>query len=102
MPSWFEDDADAMLVERRIARVAADPAVVPLRQSPAGGAGLAYYRLHGSPQIYRSPYDEQAIAAQAARIAAMPRPAWRSGRSTTTPRPGAAMANALDLRDRLG
>ena len=56
-PTWFEAAADALLVRRRIARVAADPARVPGAETPGGWLGVAYLRLHGSPQIYRSGYD---------------------------------------------
>ena len=44
--------------EHRIARVAADPAVVPAAGEPGGWDGLVYYRLHGSPKVYYSAYPE--------------------------------------------
>ena len=53
---WFTDDADALLAQFRIARVAADPAVVPRAAEPSGWPGLIYRRLHGSPRIYYSDY----------------------------------------------
>ena len=53
-PSWFEAEPDALLMHHRIARVAADPARVPQAAVPGGWRGLAYYRLHGSPAMYRS------------------------------------------------
>ena len=53
-PSWFEPEADSLLAECRIARVAADPARVPAAAEPGGWRGLLYYRLHGSPATYRS------------------------------------------------
>jgi uncharacterized protein YecE (DUF72 family) len=56
-PSWFEASADALLERLGVARVAADPAVVPAATCPGGWRGLAYWRLHGSPRIYRSAYD---------------------------------------------
>ncbi|WP_343519567.1 DUF72 domain-containing protein [Sphingomonas sp.] len=62
-PSWFDPPAEALLVAHRIARVAADPAPVPAAAMPGGWPGLAYFRLHGSPRIYWSPYDEAALAA---------------------------------------
>ena len=57
-PSWFDAAADALLAGRDIARVAADPACVPAAALPGGWRGLGYWRLHGSPSIYRSSYDE--------------------------------------------
>jgi uncharacterized protein YecE (DUF72 family) len=61
-PSWFTDDVDGLLQEHRIARVAADPAPVPGAGEPAGWRNLSYYRLHGSPRIYYSPYAPDALA----------------------------------------
>jgi uncharacterized protein YecE (DUF72 family) len=68
--SWFEEDADAMLREARVARVAADPALSPAAGSPGGWRGLPYWRLHGSPQVYRSSYAAEAIDMYAAQIQA--------------------------------
>jgi uncharacterized protein YecE (DUF72 family) len=55
-PSWFEHEADALLGHHQIARVAADPARVAAAAVPGGWPGLRYWRLHGSPEIYRSSY----------------------------------------------
>lgn len=66
--TWFEDYSNALLVHHRIARVAADPARVPIAAEPGGWDGFAYYRLHGSPAIYRSVYSDAQIAALAAVI----------------------------------
>jgi uncharacterized protein YecE (DUF72 family) len=57
-PTWFEPERDALLLQYDLARVAADPAPVPAAASPAGITGLRYYRLHGSPDMYYSPYSE--------------------------------------------
>ncbi len=57
-PSWFEDGVDGLLDGLQVARVAADPAVVPRAAEPGGWEGLRYFRLHGSPVTYRSPYPE--------------------------------------------
>lgn len=59
--SWFEPDADALLAELGIARVAADPARVPGAEQPGGARGTAYFRLHGSPRPYWSGYDQAAL-----------------------------------------
>jgi uncharacterized protein YecE (DUF72 family) len=58
-PSWFTPDANALLEQHRIARVAADPAVCEGAERPGGWTGLNYWRLHGSPVIYRSSYEDR-------------------------------------------
>ena len=67
-PSWFEEGPERLLAELKVARVAADPAVVPAAAEPGGWRGLDYWRLHGSPVIYRSPYGPERVADYAARI----------------------------------
>lgn len=54
--SWFEPAAEGLLTRFRVARVAADPARVPAAAQPGGWPGLRYWRLHGSPLMYRSSY----------------------------------------------
>ena len=78
-PSWFADGADDLLARHRIARVAADPAPVPAAGMPGGWRGLAYYRLHGAPVIYRSDYSADQIAVHVAKAVAASsadHPAW--------------------------
>lgn len=67
-PSWFLEDAERLLMDRKVARVAADPARVPAAGLPGGWRGLCYWRLHGSPVIYRSPYGAARLGAYAALI----------------------------------
>ncbi len=64
-PSWFADDVDALLSRFRIARVAANPAVVPRAAKPGGWPGLVYRRLHGSSKMYYSAYAPEYIEATA-------------------------------------
>ncbi|PZT98232.1 MAG: DUF72 domain-containing protein [Brevundimonas sp.] len=66
--SWFAPEVDAWLKDRRIARVAADPAPVAGADAPGGWRGLTYIRLHGAPRIYYSAYAPEALAATAARV----------------------------------
>ena len=96
-PDWFEAAADALLVDHRVARVAADPARAPEAAVPGGWRGLTYARWHGSPAIYRSAYDADAIAAHAA-LAQTTGESWTIYDNTTL---GAATANALDFRGAL-
>nr|WP_315382193.1 DUF72 domain-containing protein [uncultured Sphingomonas sp.] len=95
--SWFTAEADALLASLRVARVAADPARVPEAASPGGWRGLSYWRLHGSPVMYRSAYGDarlQAIAAAIAADATPGRAAWCVFDNTAS---SAAMGDALQL-----
>ncbi len=97
-PSWFEAEADALLGERRIARVAADPAKVSAAAEPGGWRGLTYYRLHGSPVPYRSSYEPERLEAYARSMAAdlrEGRDVWCIFDNTAS---SAAIGNALDLQ----
>jgi uncharacterized protein YecE (DUF72 family) len=62
-PSWVGPAADDLLKAHRIARVAADPPRAAGADAPGGWAGLAYFRLHGSPVIYRSSYAGERLDA---------------------------------------
>lgn len=57
--SWFDAPAEALLRHHRVARVAADPALCEAAARPGGWPGLAYWRLHGSPAMYRSSYADR-------------------------------------------
>lgn len=96
--SWFEDAAEGLLVEHRIARVAADPAKVPSAATPAGWPGFAYWRLHGSPRMYFSPYEAERLDALAGALRAGPSDAWCIFDNTAS---GAAAADALALKERV-
>jgi uncharacterized protein YecE (DUF72 family) len=74
--SWFEGEADALLSMLEVARVAADPAKVEAAAVPGGWRGITYFRLHGSPVIYRSSYDDDRLKAYAAAIEAD----WAAGK----------------------
>lgn len=95
--SWFTDAAEASLSTFHVARVAADPAVVPRAAEPGGWAGLVYVRLHGSPEMYRSTYPPEALDAVAARLRmamAAGQACWCIFDNTAL---GEAAGNALDL-----
>lgn len=94
--TWFMSEADASLLAAQIARVAADPAVVPEAASPGGWPGLTYIRLHGSPRMYSSPYSSAQIAAVAETLAAR-QPGTEGWCIFDNTMHGAAMANALEL-----
>ena len=93
-PSWFQPAAEQVLVEFEVARVAADPAPVPGAAQPGGWSGLVYHRLHGSPRIYYSAYEEHYLEtlAQKLLINAASAPVWCVFDNTAL---GAATANAM-------
>jgi uncharacterized protein YecE (DUF72 family) len=71
--SWFTPQAEELLREQRIARVAADPAkgtpgIAERIPSPGGDTSVSYFRLHGSPRVYYSSYGEDFLSALAARM----------------------------------
>lgn len=94
--TWFTEDVSSRLAAARIARVAADPAVVPQAARPGGWPGLTYIRLHGSPRMYSSPYSAEQIAAVARTLAARP-PGTEGWCIFDNTMHGAAAANALAL-----
>lgn len=96
--SWFDPEADGLLAGLRVARVAADPAVVPQAADPGGWRGLTYWRLHGSPAMYRTPYTEAQLDALAGALVDSSVDAWCVFDNTMS---GAAAANALDLLERV-
>lgn len=97
-PSWFTPEADRLLRDLSLARVAADPACVPAAAEPGGIRSLAYYRLHGAPRTYYSAYEEAFLTALATRIRAdlaAARDVWCIFDNTAL---GAATRNALELQ----
>ncbi len=98
--SWFESVADRLVTRYRIARVAADPAVVPAAAEPGGWDGLVYYRLHGSPKVYYSAYADEYLASLAKTLTRCAQTAevWCIFDNTAE---GAATANALDVLARV-
>jgi uncharacterized protein YecE (DUF72 family) len=100
--SWFDDEAERVLVEARVARAGADPARCPAAALPGGWPGLAYLRLHGSPRMYYSAYTTEyleGIAALLRERAAAGAACWCMLDNTTL---GAATGDALALAERLG
>jgi uncharacterized protein YecE (DUF72 family) len=95
-PSWFGDAATALLRERGVTRVIADP--------PAGQQGphvattsTAYIRLHGTPRVYYSSYQPEFLEKLAKWVlteTASAKDVWCIFDNTAS---GAAVPNALDL-----
>ena len=99
-PSWFTAPGDALLGDLRVARVAADPAICPEAALPGGWQGLSYWRLHGSPIIYRSSYGDRvkAYAEQLLGADEQGREVWCIFDNTAS---SAGAADALALLDEL-
>lgn len=94
-PGWFTPEADQQLRSLHVARVAADPARCEGTERPGGWPGLAYWRLHGSPVMYRSSYGDR-IADYAAALTSGPadRDTWCIFDNTAS---SAAASDALAL-----
>jgi uncharacterized protein YecE (DUF72 family) len=93
--SWFSDDATTLLQRHHVTRVIADP--------PAGQPGpyvatsdTIYARLHGSPRMYYSAYDQAYLDSIAAYVS--DKDAWIIFDNTAS---GAALPNALSLKQQL-
>ncbi len=99
--SWFGDRADRLLNEFEVARVAADPPRAEGEGEPGGWRGLAYFRLHGSPRVYYSSYEDDFLDSLADKLRDLRCrriPSWCIFDNTTL---GAATGNALSLIERL-
>ncbi len=102
-PSWFQPEVEALLARYHVARVAADPPPVAAdpppvaaADEPGGWDGLFYFRLHGSPKMYYTPYTERELQTIAPRLQERARsaPTWCIFDNTAA---FAATANALML-----
>lgn len=93
--SWFDVEAEALFRTMEVARVAADPPPHPAAARPGGWTGLAYWRLHGAPRMYFSPYDDAALATLSEAVEAASAPAWCVFDNTAS---GAAAHDALRLQ----
>jgi uncharacterized protein YecE (DUF72 family) len=98
--TWFESRAERLVTEYRVARVAADPTVVEEAAEPGGWDGLVYYRLHGSPRVYYSAYEDDYLETLSEKLSAAATSAdvWCVFDNTAE---GAATANVLDLLGRV-
>jgi uncharacterized protein YecE (DUF72 family) len=96
-PSWFTPEVEDALSDLEIARVAADPEPVPGASNPGGWSGLTYYRMHGSPRIYYSDYESDALIDLDRRLTDRSAlgPVWCIFDNTAA---FAALGNALTLR----
>jgi uncharacterized protein YecE (DUF72 family) len=97
--SWFTRDAENMMQEYVISRVAADPAIAPAATFPGACLQACYFRWHGTPRMYYSAYDEPALinlAKMSATMASEATEVWCIFDNTAL---GAAWRNAIELID---
>lgn len=97
--SWRE--AEPLLQGLRVARVAADPPPYPGADHPGGWKGLVYFRLHGTPHIYRSDYCAERLGDVERQLLASREggaEAWCIFDNTAE---GHALGNALAVHDAL-
>lgn len=95
--TWFTSEVEMLLRDRRVARVAADPIVCAGADQPGGWKELVYFRLHGSPKKYYSPYSTAYLTKLSRHLAEVTRAgsqAWCIFDNTGS---GAAFDNALEL-----
>jgi uncharacterized protein YecE (DUF72 family) len=99
--SWFSLAASDLLADHDISRVAADPPPDREAKQPGGSKRIVYFRLHGSPRVYYSSYDDtflDGLATQLLDYAASGYSVWCFFDNTTL---GAATCNARELLRRL-
>ncbi len=100
--SWFVSSAERILRDFEVARAMADPpAGSPLAGQPGGWPGLRYFRLHGSPRKYWSPYSEKSLRALESQLQRTAKlvPTWVIFDNTAG---NHALGNALTLQELLG
>jgi uncharacterized protein YecE (DUF72 family) len=97
--TWFTPGVDVLLKDFEIARVAADPARAEDAKTPGGWDGLSYWRLHGSPEIYKSAYAQNELLTLADIFKRQRSEVWCIFDNTTF---GKATENALKLSSMLG
>lgn len=97
--SWLSSKATLLFENRKIARVAADPPMSAEAAVPGGWDGIAYWRLHGSPVMYRSSYaDRISKLARILRSSAAEKAIWCIFDNTAS---GAGAADSLQLLETL-
>lgn len=97
--SWFGAPAQALLERFEVARVLAHPVLHAGGERPGGWPGLVYLRLHGSPRVYWSAYDNALLPPLAARLAQARDEGARCICIFDNTAGGAATGNALALRE---
>ena len=99
--SWAGSEADDLLRSFSVARVAADPPAYEGAERGAAAGGLAYFRLHGKPRIYRSDYAAGDLVAIAEAVRTAQRGADQVWCVFDNTAEGHALGNALAVRQHL-
>jgi uncharacterized protein YecE (DUF72 family) len=99
-PTWFGARAHVLMSRYAVTRVAADPAITAGANAPGGWDGIAYFRLHGAPRMYRSRYEASYLSRLATLIRQISESVdvWCIFDNTAS---GAAMENAWELQQLL-
>lgn len=61
--SWFTPRVEPLWSRHALGRVGADPPRPPASLHPGGAGSVRYWRLHGSPDVYWSGYDDVVLQA---------------------------------------
>jgi uncharacterized protein YecE (DUF72 family) len=93
--SWGSAEASALLSARNVTCVMADPRVIDI-EPDTGREEFLYFRLHGSPKVYYSSYNDEEIARYRQQLDAAASDSWCIFDNTAS---GAALPNALKMLD---
>ncbi|HEY4233772.1 MAG TPA: DUF72 domain-containing protein [Lacipirellulaceae bacterium] len=96
-PTWFQHEASCQLQEFEVARVAADPAIMPEGANPGGFTEIVYFRWHGSPKMYYSSYRAAKLSVLASRLSKIESASTSVWCIFDNTAEGAATCNALEL-----
>ena len=99
--SWFSAEADVLLAKFRFARVLADPVRHDAGATPGGWQETIYLRLHGSPRVYWSRYEDALLASLALRLVEAARDARHCWCIFDNTAAGEAVGDALRLGSRV-
>lgn len=97
-PTWTGNQAKKLLRTFMVTKVRADPEPCPVSAPDSWESGLTYFRLHGSPEIYRSKYGHGFLRGLQTAIEGRGATTWCVFDNTTF---GHAWANAVELKKRL-
>ncbi|MDB5525038.1 MAG: hypothetical protein JWM58_2801 [Rhizobium sp.] len=95
--SWASPEVSSLLSAYTVSRVIADPA--PVSGAEQEESDFSYLRLHGSPRIYYSEYQPDELRKYAALLSKARADSWCIFDNTAS---GAALSNALEIKDLMG
>lgn len=95
--SWVNQEAVLLMKEFKISKVIADPE--RFLSKDYSFSGIRYYRLHGSPVVYKSSYSEEFLSSLADKIIRSKKENWVIFDNSMF---GYATKNALMLKESIG